>query len=67
MLFNFTSEYLLTENSMKFDCPYCDRVSVSPGGIRFHIKLTHPERLEEFNANFYPDMEARFQALIEEK
>jgi hypothetical protein len=52
---------------MKFDCPYCDRVSVSPGGIRFHIKLTHPERLEEFNANFYPDMEARFQALIEEK
>jgi hypothetical protein len=66
-VFIFTSEYLLTENSRKFVCPYCDRESASPGGIRFHIKLTHPERLDEFNANIYPDMEAKFQALIEEQ
>jgi hypothetical protein len=56
----------LTERLNEYSCPYCDRKSGSPGGIRFHIKLTHPDKLDEFNTKFYPDMEARFRASIEE-
>jgi len=26
------------------------------------VKLTHPDRLEEFNKKYYPQMEAEFRA-----
>lgn len=45
----------------QFKCPYCERVSASPGGVRFHVKLTHPEKLEEFNATHYATMEEEFR------
>lgn len=50
----------------EFKCPYCDRKSASPGGVRFHVKLTHTEKLEEFNKKYYPDMDAAFKAQFKE-
>lgn len=50
----------------EYKCPYCDRKSASPGGVRFHVKLTHPERLEEFNEKYYPKMEEEFKASFQE-
>ena len=55
----------LAESMTQFKCPYCERKSASPGGVRFHVKLTHPEKLEEFNSNYYPEMEIRFKAQFE--
>ena len=40
----------------EYDCPYCPRKSSSPGGIRFHVKLTHPEKLDEFDATHFLKM-----------
>lgn len=57
----------MSEAMVQFECPYCDRKSASPGGVRFHVKLTHPEKLDEFNANYYPDMENRFKAQFDDK
>ncbi len=51
----------MTEALQEFKCPYCDRKSASPGGVRFHIKLTHSDKLDEFNVDYYPEMEARFK------
>ncbi|MBN1681939.1 hypothetical protein JW865_00100 [Candidatus Bathyarchaeota archaeon] len=45
----------------EFKCPYCTRIASSPGGIRFHIKLTHPEKYDDFILNYYPKMIARFK------
>lgn len=45
-----------------FQCPYCDRKSASPGGVRFHVKLTHPEKLDEFNSKHYAEMEETFKS-----
>jgi hypothetical protein len=56
----------LSTQITEYKCPYCDRKSASPGGVRFHVKLTHPERLEEFNEKYYPEMEARFKASFQE-
>jgi len=56
----------LAEQMAQFKCPWCDRKSASPGGVRFHVKLTHPEKLDEFNANYYPEMETRFKAQFDE-
>ncbi len=56
----------MAEQMAQFKCPWCDRKSASPGGVRFHVKLTHPDKLDEFNANYYPDMENRFKAQFDE-
>jgi hypothetical protein len=45
----------------EYNCPYCPRKSASPGGVRFHVKLTHPEKLEEFNTKYYPKMADSFK------
>ncbi len=45
----------------EYNCPYCSRKSASPGGVRFHVKLTHPEKLEEFNAKYYSNMSDSFK------
>ena len=45
----------------RYSCPYCDRESASPGGVRFHIRLEHPEKLDEFNERYYPEMSERFK------
>ncbi len=58
---------LLSEQLSEFKCPYCDRKSASPGGVRFHVKLTHPDKLDEFNTKHYPEMEARFKAQFKEE
>lgn len=44
----------------RFHCPYCERQAASPGGVRFHVKLEHPDKLDEFNQNHYPAMTERF-------
>jgi len=41
-------------------CPYCNRKSLSPGGVRLHVKLIHPEKLEEFNSKYYKEMIERY-------
>jgi len=56
----------LGAQSTEYKCPYCDRKSASPGGVRFHVKLTHPEKLEEFNEKYYAEMESRFKAPLPE-
>ena len=55
----------LSEQIAEYNCPYCDRKSASPGGVRFHVKLTHPEKVEEFNTKYYPDMQKAFRAAYE--
>ena len=50
----------------KYKCPYCDRQSASPGGVRFHIKMDHPEKLEEFNSKYYEEMAERFKKTVSE-
>lgn len=47
----------------EFSCPYCPRKSASPGGVRFHVKLTHPEKLEEFNAVYLPKLVSQFKEI----
>ncbi len=47
----------------EFSCPYCPRKSASPGGVRFHVKLTHPDKLEEFNTVHLPKMTSQFKEL----
>ncbi|UCD43976.1 MAG: hypothetical protein JSV27_07430 [Candidatus Bathyarchaeota archaeon] len=44
----------------RFQCPYCERQAASPGGVRFHVKLEHPNKIDEFNQNHYPAMAERF-------
>jgi hypothetical protein len=51
----------MSSKNEEFTCPYCPRKSASPGGVRFHIKLTHPEKLEEFNSKYYPKMALQFK------
>jgi len=57
---------LLSSQIVEFKCPYCDRRSASPGGVRFHVKLTHPEKVDEFNKKHYSEMEAEFKAKFKE-
>jgi hypothetical protein len=47
----------------RYPCPYCDRQAASPGGVRFHVKLEHPDMLQEFNETHYPRMVERFKRL----
>jgi hypothetical protein len=56
----------LAEELDEFCCPYCDRRSTSPSGLRFHVRLTHPDKLDEFQTNYYPEMEARFKEKLPE-
>ncbi len=51
----------MTIQMERFHCPYCDRQAASPGGVRFHVKLEHTDKLEEFNAVHYPGMAERFK------
>ena len=44
----------------KFYCPYCHRQSGSPGGVRFHVKVDHPEKLKEFDEMHYDEMKKRY-------
>ena len=45
----------------RYRCPYCDRQAASPGGVRFHVKLEHPEKLDEFKEQHYQAMVERFR------
>jgi len=45
----------------EFVCPYCPRKSSSPGGVRFHVKLTHPDKLDEFTTVHLPKMTSEFK------
>ncbi len=56
----------MAASMVQFKCPYCERKSASPGGVRFHVKLTHPEKLEEFNAQHYGAMEEEFKKQFDE-
>ncbi|MCW4049240.1 MAG: hypothetical protein NWE89_05825 [Candidatus Bathyarchaeota archaeon] len=56
----------MSDQQVEFKCPYCDRKSASPGGVRFHVKLTHPDKLDEFNEKYYSEMETRFKAQFKE-
>jgi hypothetical protein len=51
----------LSTQLKEFSCPYCPRKSASPGGVRFHVKLTHPEKLDEFTTMHLPKMTAQFK------
>ena len=48
---------------IEYKCPYCTRKAASPGGIRFHVKLTHPEKMDEFNNVHFPKMSAQFKEM----
>ena len=52
---------LMSIHMERYQCPYCDRQSASPGGVRFHVKLEHPDKLEEFNEKYYQEMAERFR------
>jgi hypothetical protein len=54
---------LSTQQVREFSCPYCPRKSSSPGGVRFHVKLTHPDKVDEFNAVHLQKMAALFREL----
>ncbi len=44
----------------QYKCPYCDRVSLSPGGVSFHVGIEHPDKVEEFIADHYPAMKEAY-------
>ena len=50
----------------RFQCPYCERQAASPGGVRFHVKLEHPDKLQEFNDRYYEAMSEKFKKSIQE-
>ena len=56
-VFIYSGDTIITE----YICPYCPRTSLSPGGIRFHVKLTHPEKFVEFETVFLPDLSTKFK------
>jgi hypothetical protein len=49
----------------RYGCPYCERQSASPGGVRFHVRLEHPDKLDEFNERYYPEMAEKFKKATE--
>lgn len=51
----------MTIEMEKYNCPYCDRESVSPGGVRWHVSVEHPEKMQEFVDNYYSEMTERFK------
>jgi len=51
----------------RYHCPYCDWDSVSPGGIRWHVSVEHPDKMEEFMEKYYPEMAKRFQEAMEKR
>ncbi len=51
----------MSQQVHEFTCPYCPRKSASPGGVRFHVKLTHPDKLNEFTENYLPKMNELFK------
>ncbi len=51
----------MSEQAHEFTCPYCPRKSSSPGGVRFHVKLTHPDKLDEFSEKHLPRMNEMFK------
>ncbi|MDP2899790.1 MAG: hypothetical protein Q8O47_02330 [Candidatus Bathyarchaeota archaeon] len=53
----------MSTQAQEYSCPYCPRKSASPGGVRFHVKLTHPDKLEEFNIKHLPKLAAQFKEL----
>ncbi len=62
MLHLFIGEEVLVAIEIeKYVCPYCDRQSASPGGVRFHVRSEHPEKLQEFMENIYPEMAERYK------
>ena len=42
----------MSEERQEYQCPFCDRKSEKPGCIRFHVKLIHPEKLDEFDSKY---------------
>jgi len=46
---------------IKYKCPYCDRTAMSPGGVRFHVASEHPEKVQEFQKDYYPAMLKEFK------
>ena len=47
----------------KFNCPYCNRQSASPGGIRFHVKTEHADKFQEFMDRYYVEMTERYKKM----
>jgi hypothetical protein len=50
----------------RYQCPYCERQAASPGGVRFHVKLEHDDKLAEFNERYYEGMSERFKKSLQE-
>jgi hypothetical protein len=48
----------------RYSCPYCSHDSVSPGGVKFHVRIHHPDKQEEFLQRYQPEMEKRFQRAV---
>ena len=47
--------------SKKYKCPYCDKTALSPAGVNFHVRMDHPEKVNEFNEDHYPAMKEEFK------
>ena len=50
----------------RYQCPYCERQAASPGGVRFHVKLEHSDKLDEFNERHYEAMAERFKRYMQQ-
>jgi len=54
-------EALLSEQIERYSCPYCGHDSVSPGGIKFHVRIKHRDKIEEFSQKHLPEMDQRYK------
>ena len=58
-------EEIMSVQMERYQCPYCERQAASPGGVRFHVKLEHNDKLDEFNERYYEAMSERFKKSIQ--
>jgi len=59
-------ERIMSVQMERYQCPYCERQAASPGGVRFHVKLEHDDKLDEFNERYYEGMSERFKKSLQD-
>ena len=55
-----TKRWQVMSAQKKYKCPYCEREALSPGGVKFHVRSEHPDKVGEFQTDHYLAMEEEF-------
>jgi hypothetical protein len=46
----------------EYICPYCGDTSLSIKGAKRHVYKNHPEKIEDFEKIFSPDLDSKIRA-----